>query len=237
MRVRNIALACAVSLALGAQAGTVETGAQTAAAEAPQGLVQVRTERFQRVYVRPGSDFRSYTKVMLDPAEVAYSPRWMRDINTTRMDLWRRTSSEDAKKIAADMQTGFDETFAAAFKRAGYEIVNAPGPDVLRLTPKVVDLYINAPENITTSSRTRVYTVEAGQATLALDIVDSTSGTLLERIVDPKTAGDRGNFRSSVMRTSPATNYGDFGGLFQSWATTTLENLGNLKAQSPVAAM
>ncbi len=40
------------------------------------GLVRVKPKRMDAAYVAPGADFRAYTKVMLDPAEVAFKKDW-----------------------------------------------------------------------------------------------------------------------------------------------------------------
>jgi hypothetical protein len=36
------------------------------------GLVEVKPKRMDAAYLLPGADFRSYTKVMIDPSEVAF---------------------------------------------------------------------------------------------------------------------------------------------------------------------
>ena len=40
------------------------------------GLVRVKPKRMDAAYVAPGTDFRAYTKVMFDPAEVAFKKDW-----------------------------------------------------------------------------------------------------------------------------------------------------------------
>jgi hypothetical protein len=203
------------------------------------GLVQVESRRFDAIHVMPGADFRGYTKILLDPARVAFAESWMRDVNQGR-DLSRRTTSEDAEQIAEEARTGFGAIFTDALKSAGYEVVAAPGADVLRLSPQVVDLSITAPEKLTTSPRTRVYAADAGQATFVLQVRDSTTGALLARATDRRTAGDRGNFRNQGnlrlrYPSSAVANRGDFGVLFASWARTSAQALAEFKSHSPVA--
>ena len=36
-----------------------------------EGLVRVRSEKIEFVYLAPGADFRPYTKVLLEPSEMA----------------------------------------------------------------------------------------------------------------------------------------------------------------------
>ena len=52
-------------------------------------------------YVAPGADFRTYTKVMLDPGEVAFKKDWMRDVNDSSAGVSKDVTDEDAQKILA----------------------------------------------------------------------------------------------------------------------------------------
>jgi hypothetical protein len=118
--------------------------------------------------------------------------------------------------------------------------VTAPGADVLRLSSRVVNFFITAPENLTTSLRTRVYAADAGEATLVLEFHDSTTGALLGRAVDRSTAGDRGSLgdrgRLRIRnRLSTVSNRADFEVLFATWAAGSVKSVEDLKAQSPVA--
>ena len=176
---------------------------------------------------------------MLDPTRVAFAREWSRDVNQT-IGLMRRTTPEEAEQIAEQAGTGFGGLFADAFRNAGYEVVTAPGADVLRLSPQIVDLYITAPENLTTSPRTRVYAAESGEATLVLQFHDSTTGALLGRAVDRSIAGDRGNFGNRAAfrlkyRISTVWNRSDFEALFATWASASVGSFGELTAQSPAA--
>ena len=228
-------------------AAAVMTGASVAAAEAGRDagsadlevLVKAKSKRFDALYLLPGADFRGYTKVMLDPAPVAFAEYWSRDINQTR-DLMRRTTTEEAEQIAEQASTGLAGIFADAFRNAGYEVVTAPGADVLRLSPRIVDLWITAPENLTTSPRTRVYAAESGEATLMLHFHDSTTGALLGRAVDRSIAGDRGNFGNRArflpkFRISTVWNRSDFEAVFATWASASVTSFEELTAQSPAA--
>jgi len=235
MRIRQcFAAVGAATLLISATAATAQEGRSGAATDW-EGLVQVKSKRFDAVYLLPGADFRGFTKVMLDPTQVAFAKNWMRDVNPARMELRRRTTPEDAERIAEQARTGLGDLFANAFKSAGYEVVTAPGVDVLRLSPRIINMYINAPASVTTSVSTRSYTIDAGEATLALEVRDSTTGALLGRAVDRRTAGNRGSFRSNINITSTASNRSDFGELFDVWARSCVKGLEELKAQSPVA--
>lgn len=232
MRIRPwFAAACGVALVASSTLTDAQAGGPDVVTER-EGLVKVESKRFDNVYVRPGTDFRGYTKVMLDPTQVAFANGWMKEFNPPRVDFTRMTTVEDAEEIAQEARTGFGEILAAAFRSAGYEVVAVPGADVLALSPRVIDLYINAPESVTTSLRTRVYTTEAGEATLALEVRDSTTGALLGRVVDRRIAGDRSGFRPSI--TSTVSNRFYFERLFDAWAQSCVKGLDELKVRSPV---
>jgi len=192
-----------------------------------EGLVKVRSQRADAVYLLPNVDFRSYTKVMLDPTEVAFRRNFVRNYNMS-VGLGRRISNEEANDAMERVRTGFGDIFADAYRAAGYEVVTEPGADVLRLRTGVLNLYVNAPDQ-PTAARIRTYSVEAGEATLVIEARDSMSNALLGRAFDQRIVGE--NTRG--MRTS-VSNQADFEQLFRQWAQASVRGLEELKARSPV---
>jgi hypothetical protein len=193
-----------------------------------EGLVKVTSKRLGAVYLRPGADFRTYTKIMIDPVQVSFRPGWLKDINSSR--LTGRVSEQDAQQIAAAMRSGFADIFAATFKAKGYEIVNAPAPDVLRLAAEIANVYMTAPDPMGGGAGTRTYTVEAGEATLALAGRDSTTGAVLGIAVDRRTTGGAGH---ATLATSTSNRF-EFEELFRDWSLACVRGLEQLKAQSPL---
>lgn len=195
-------------------------------------LVLAPSKRLKAVYLAPDVDFRSYTKLMIDPSEVAFHKDWARSINASSISLSARVDGKDAQQIVAEAQKEFDQTFRQVFAESGYTIVSEPGPDVLRLRPAVLDLYINAPFPMTDSAR-RVFTVDAGRATFVVEVRDSISGAVVGRAVDQRIAGDN----SGAAPRSRMSNRADFDDLFQRWAAACVKGLAELKALSgPVQA-
>jgi hypothetical protein len=202
------------------------------AEEAPaswDGLVEVKPKKMDLVYLLPGADFRPYTKVMVDPTEVAFRKDWLKEMNRPGTSLSRRVTEEDAAKILEAARSNFDDIFQEAFTKAGYAVVATPGPDVLRVSTGVLNLYLNAPDTMS-AGRSRSFTANAGEATLVIEVRDSTTGALLGRVVDQRETRDSGGMQ---MATS-ASNLSDFRVLFKQWAATTAKGLDELKAQSPV---
>jgi hypothetical protein len=223
---RLAAMIAAVLMAGGAPAVTL-------AADAPadwDGLVKVKSKKLDLVYLLPGADFRPYTKVILDPTEVAFKKNWVRDYNNSTMGMTRRLDDSQAQQIMDKVREGMGEIFAKAYRDAGYQVVQTPGPDVLRMRTGVVNLDIAAPD-VMTAGRSTVFSQDAGEATLVLEGRDSQTGALLGRALDRRAAGDsRPYLRNSV------TNVSDFERVFQIWAKASVEGLAKLKEMSPIGA-
>jgi hypothetical protein len=224
---RRLAISCIALAAL------LATPSQVAAQAADNwdNLVQIKSKRLEAVYLLPNADFRSYTKVMIDPTQVAFQPNWRSNINQEAQEsgqLGGDVTEKEAMQIATAARTGFETIFAKAYSDAGYQVVTAPGPGVLRLTTAVLNLSIAAPD--TGMSMGNTYTADAGQATVVIEARDSQTNALLGRAVDEQIAGD-----TSGMRTS-ASNQEDFKILFQQWAKISVLGLAELKAMSPIDA-
>jgi hypothetical protein len=198
-------------------------------AESWDGLVKIKPKRMDAAYVLPGADFRPYTKVMIDPAYVAFRKDWLKSMNETKRDVSSRISEEDAEQILAAARSNFDDLFKKAYEEARITVVTAPGPDVLRLSTGVINLYLNAPDPMT-AGRSTSYTANAGEATLVLEARDSSTGALLGRVVDRRETQDT----QGMQVTTRVTNLADFRTLFERWARISVKGLNELKELSPI---
>lgn len=208
--------------------------AATAAQDAPigaewEGLVAITPKRLDAAALLPGADFRPYRKLLLEPVTIAFRKDWITSVN--RAGIEERIDPKDAGEIAAGVRQNFTEVFSGAFRKAGYEIVNAPGADVLRVRAGIVDLYLAAPDKQPVG-RTRTYTLEAGEATLFLEARDSVSGVLLGRALDQRKTRNSGR----LMIANRVTNRAEFRQLFQQWADIVVGGLENLREISPIPA-
>jgi Protein of unknown function (DUF3313) len=202
------------------------------AADAPEswdGLIQIKPKRVDAAYVLPGADFRPYKKLMFDPVEVAFQKDWAKNYNRDAATLSQRLTQEDMERIAGAARDAFTEVFTEAYKSAGLEFATAAGADVLRVRPGVVDLYVSAPDTMT-SGRSRTYTMESGQATLFLELRDSTTGALLGRALDRRATRNSGRMQIS----NSVTNLSDFRILFKQWADNSVKGFKELRELSPV---
>ena len=221
-----------LGLLVGAVAGSMMVSASAYAAKPPDtwdGLVKVAAKRLELAYLQPGADFRGYTKVMLDPTEVAFHKNWQRSYNdSTGRDIGARVSDRDVQDAIVKGVAASNEIFAQAWTQGGYVVVNEPGPDVLRIKTGIVNISVNAPD-MRTAGRTHSLAREAGQATFFVEARDSQTGALLGRAIDQRYAGDAGpNWRTRV------TNRGDFRDLVAAWARDGVRGLNELKALSPI---
>jgi len=209
------------------------SAAPVLAAKAPttwDNLVEVKSKKVELVYLLPGADFRGYTKVMLDPTEVAFRKNFVRDFNSSQtVALGDRLRDDDVQRMSGEAKDGFEKVFREAYEKAGYQVVTTPGPDVLRVRTAVMDLYVTAPD-LRTAAMTRTYSADAGEATLVLEARDSVTGAILGRAVDKRTVGDMRGLRDSV------SNRSDFERTFKTWAQRSVDGLAELKARSPISA-
>jgi hypothetical protein len=214
-------------IAAGLAALALATSAPVGAKSAPDnwdGLVKVKGKKMDLIYLQPGADFRGYTKVMMDPTQVAFRKDWQRDHN----DMVNRVTDKDARRILDYAETSFQKLFAEAYANAGFQVVTEPGPDVLRLSTAVINLDITAPDTMP-AGRSKTFARDAGEATLVLEVRDSLSGALLGRAIDREVADDvRPYIRNSV------TNASEFEQIFRRWARTSADGLTELKSLSPV---
>lgn len=218
-----------LKLFTGALAAAAFMGTPVGAAKPPptwDGLVQVPSKKVQVAYLQPGADFRVYTKVMLDPTEVAFEKNWRRDFN--RSTFAGRISEKDMQDALSKAVAEAGHIFAEAWAKGGYPVVNAAGPDVLRVKTGILNVRVSAPDQ-QLSARSRSFAREAGSAALFVEARDSMTGALLGRAVDQKVVGDYG----TLWRTQ-ASNRADFREAVEEWAKASVRGMDELKAHSPV---
>lgn len=192
------------------------------------GLTQVKSKRLDLVYLQPGADFRGYTKVLLEPTEVAFAKNWQRDYNRSSRDLSSRISDSELQRAVTDGVKAADDIFSEAWTKGGYSVVTEPGPDVLRVKTGVVNITVSAPDQ-PMAGRSYNFAGEAGYATLFVEARDSQTGALLGRAVDQGIAGDN----SAAWRTA-SSNRSDFRDLVQHWADISVRGMSELKTLSPI---
>jgi hypothetical protein len=166
-------------------------GLLTACASSPQfdyshdGLELRDVRGLDEVWVRPGTDFSSYTKLLVEPVEVAFDPHWDPRRPGSRLPL----RDEDREQIRTDTAELFDTTFTAQLERSErFKLVDQPGPGALIFEPRIIDLIINAPEDPRAVGQVRTYVSEFGRVTLIGELKDADTGAIVARIADREIA-------------------------------------------------
>jgi hypothetical protein len=222
MKLRSLLVIAALGFAL--------LPAFVVAAEAPvewDGLRRVASKRMDLVYVQPSADIRGYSKVIVEPTELAFHKNWRRDYTASSGSLSQRVSEQELADTISKGVAAASDIFVKSWREGGYEVVTVPGPDVLKVRTALVNISVSAPDR-QTSSRSHSFSNEAGHGTLVVEARDSLTGALLGRAVDQEIAGD-----STVGFRTSASNRGDFRAMVTSWAKDAVRGLGELKALSP----
>jgi hypothetical protein len=198
--VAGVALAAALLLAAPAR------GAEPAPND--DGLVKVQVKNVDSVLRRPGVDWPTYTKVKIAPVQVSFSKSWNpRDYGSFGL----RTS--DVDRIRRDLANLTLQVFSKVLGEGGYTVVQEAGEGVLEIEPNIVNLFINAPDTMD-AGRSRSYVLSAGEMTLALELRDSVTGTLLAQARDRK----RGPEHSTLQVSNRVVNRQEAERALRSWA-------------------
>lgn len=201
----------------------------TEAEAASDSLVLVEKDRRGSIYADPEADWTTYSKIMLDEATVAFRKNWERD---RRLDRTGYVSPRDIERIKTDLAELFDVVWVEELSQnGGFEIVAEPGPDVLRITPKIVDLDVYAPS---TSSATPTYsfTNSSGRMTLKLELYDSETGDLIALASDTQQSPYRGH----MEWTTGPSNRGDARDMLRKWAQALNARLQEATGKTPAAS-
>lgn len=188
------------------------------------GLVQTDARGLDEIFVRPDTNFQGFRKVIVEPGTVAMRAGWLKSINSTRGPS-RWLVPEDAQDITDQAAKDLSQSIAKTFRAKGYEVVTTPGPGVLRVSPRVTELFVNAPD-VTSAYTQALFNVTAGEATLMMDVRDSSTGVLLAQIVDRGTAHELSN---RINRSFKVTNQFWFDALFSRWTENCIAGLDSAK--------
>jgi hypothetical protein len=165
-------------------------------------------------------DLTAYDKILIGEPAVEFSKNWNpRNYGTFGLSATQLT------KIRVDLAAMAMSVFAKTLADGGYEIVTDAGEGVLAITPNIIDVYINAPD-VPTAGRSRTYAMDAGSATLALQVNDAVTGTLLAVAYDQRRGGT-----SSMRWTTSVSNRAAAGQMLKSWAEQLKRELDAARAK------
>lgn len=184
------------------------------------GLELVPSKNVGALYRRPDVDISAYSKIMIGEPAVEFSKNWNpRNYGTFGL------SAAQLKKIRTDLAAMAKSTFAQVLGDGGYVIVTDADDGALAITPNIVDVFINAP-SVPTAGRSKTYTMDAGSATLALQVNDAVTGTLLAVVFDRRRSGSATmQWATSVSNRAAATD------MLKGWAEQLKRELDATRAK------
>lgn len=217
-----IAVLSAVCVAL--LAGCASSGNSSRGPQEWDGLVRRPDARIDAVFVRPDAELVAFRSVLLEPVQISFAANF--DPNQGRRSLSGRLNADDLAAIKERLAGLFHETFRTELARSGYTLVDVPGPETLRVTPAIINLFIAAPGDGSVG-RSRVYTTDSGQMTVVLEMRDSVTGELLARAVD----GRNGRFSGQMTWTNRQTNMADAQHAITIWARALRNGMDEVNAK------
>jgi len=184
------------------------------------GLELVPAKNIGALYRRPDVDLTAYNKILIGEPAVQFSKNWNpRNYGTFGL------SAAQLTKIRAELAAMAKGVFTKTLSDGGFEIVADAGDGVLAITPNIVDVFINAPD-VPTAGRSRTYTMDAGSATLALQVNDAVTGTLLAVALDSRRSGT-----SSMRWTTSVSNRAAAEQMLKNWAEQLKRELDAARAR------
>jgi hypothetical protein len=192
------------------------------------GLVRQPHPRLSAVFVRPGAqeDMAAFRSVTLQPVYVSFAS----DFETGHRSgsAQRRLNADDLAAIRQSLAELFDQILREELAGGDYQIVEQPGPDTLKVSAAIVDLFITAPDAAQATGRSRTYTANSGRMTLVVELRDSVTGEILARAVDTQSGRATGLWSIS----NRVTNTADARRALRVWARALREGLDELYARS-----
>ncbi|HYL89121.1 MAG TPA: DUF3313 family protein [Burkholderiales bacterium] len=148
------------------------------------GLVSERSAKFEELYLRPGADLSAYRRALIEPVPVKFAKDYLARQHGLNHLLAQPMGKpyQDPDAVAQDLAALMQASLRDAFAAAHYEIAGESGPGVLRISARIDELYINAPDELSSSIRAAANR-DTGQATLSLEAADSTTGQVLARVM------------------------------------------------------
>lgn len=148
----------------------------------PNRFEQLPTKSSVEIYRRPDASLQPYAKILLRPLVIEFRSGWHPERDAPQ--------DHDIHNARERMASIFASEMTSALESSGrYVVVGAPAPDVLELRPQIIDLYVKVVDDeVSDSDAVSTYEINDAEFTLAGDLRDSMTGTVLYRFYDHRTA-------------------------------------------------
>jgi hypothetical protein len=224
--VRKLGLAACASVVLALAPAMAVQAADPPPQSTADGLQLTKSTTTRLVYAKPGADLTPYKRVAILDCYVEFEKNWEKDYNSSRMGLEGRVTDKDVDRMKAGLATEFKKVFTRELQdKGGYEVVGTAAPDVLVLRPALINVEVAAPDLMTAGIGATIVR-SAGQMTLFLELWDSTSNTILARVMDA--AADDNAF---AERANRATNTQAAESIMRDWARELRERLDEVRGK------
>ena len=171
-----------------------------------EGLATVRSRNFEVAQVRPGTDFGTYSRVVLESPTLAYSTPHRKTLEFP-LTQQQKDRFRDALTAAFDKELAGLETL---------RVVDAAGPGTLSVNVRVRDIVVSvAPRAIGRTGRAAALLEASANAVVIVELSDSQSNTILARGVN------RGSSRGAAVRQDRdgiTTRFDSTGEVVAHWA-------------------
>jgi hypothetical protein len=172
------------------------------------GLVEVRGgSRSARVWIMPGIDMKTYTRMRIEDAPIQLRPV-KRGGSSNKQEY--PISEKGRERLQQAVREIFPEELA---KTQRFEVVRADGPDTVVVRVALLDVVSRVPPERVGRSDTWVSVF--GEATLAIEILDSESGAVIARAVERRAAQPAG---SGMRHADPVATRSEVRRLMRTWA-------------------
>jgi hypothetical protein len=202
--------------------------ANTTLPQTQDGLeLQPQKSKNRVVYLKPGATFTQYKRVAILDALVEFEKDWQKDYNRSRVGVAGKVSDADVERMKAGLAAEFKKIFVDELQnKGGYEVVDIAAPDVLVLRPALLNVEVSAPDLMTPGINATVVR-SAGQMTLFLELWDSTTNTLLARVMDAEADND-----AFAKQANRVTNVQAADRILRDWAHELRERLDMVQGKS-----
>lgn len=234
-------MSCSTSLrlsfvmAVAAAAATIYIAGSSAAPKKPRiqtgpnaevsfdGLVRVDRSVVTAAWVKPDLDLTRYKKLMVASEGVKFRALEAVSASRARSASQFPVKEENRQRLTGILKEEFTKELA---KLQRYQIVDAPGDDVLLVVGAVLDVVSSVPPDIDSAKFASggVYLTSVGQATLVIELRDSESGEVLARAADKRAAESPFTFQANNV-----TVWSEVQRLAQRWASLLRSNLEQLE--------
>jgi len=184
------------------------------------GLVLQHHTKLGAVYLKPGATLDAYDKVKILDCYVAFAKDWQRNYNDEQMGLDGRVTNQDVQNMKTELAKGFKEVFTKKLDKAGYNVVDTTGADVLLIRPAIINLVVTAPD-VQTPGMSATIVSSGGSMTLYAELYDSLTSAKIAEVLDSEEVGQNGfnHIANSV------SNRAEFEDSLDAWADILVRRL------------